>query len=200
MPGRILATLVVGLVACLQIGRLDAQSVEDPLPVTGSLIYNALFLNRVYGTDSRGLALRFGGRVALRAASKAYVGLGGGSWIRVTRGGCGGIPDCEGFVTSQSEAIVYQLYLQHYLGRTRLFLRGGAGLGETRTLFPENRVLIAVSRMWRGAVGAGGGIDLRIARYLYLTPSLDFTTLVSANTRAEELGSALALGLALTLH
>jgi hypothetical protein len=192
--------LVIALLAWPGIGRLDAQLVENRLPVTGSLIYNALFLNRVYGTNSRGLALRFGGRIAFRVASKTYVGLGGGSWIRITRGDCGGIPDCEGFVSSQSEAIVYQLYLQHYLGRTRLFLRGGAGMGETRTLFPENPLLIAVTRMWRGAVGAGGGIDLRLARYLYLTPSLDFTTLLGADTRAEELGSALALGLALTLH
>lgn len=193
--------LLAALIAILGLSAvpLGAQEPEVPLPVSGSLIYNALFLNRVNGAGNRGLGLRFAGRVATRVGARTYLGLGGGSWIRVTRGDCG-LVDCNGYVGSQSEAVVYQLYLQQYVTRNQLFVRAGAGLADTRTLFPENRILIAVSRRWRGAVSAGLGADLRIARYVYLTPSLDFTVLPGADTGAYELGSGLAIGVALTLR
>jgi hypothetical protein len=197
MHGALLAVLI-GIVG-LGVVPLSAQEPEVPLPMTGSLIYNALFLNRVNGTGSRGLGLRFAGRVATPIGARTYLGLGGGSWIRVTKGDCG-LPNCDGYVGSQSEAVIYQLYLQRYVTRNQLFVRAGVGLADTRTLFPENRILIAVIRRWRGAVSAGVGTDFRIARYVYLTPSLDFTVLPGADTGAHELGSGLAVGVALTLR
>jgi hypothetical protein len=178
---------------------VHAQTVEDQLPVTGSLIYHGLLHNIGYDTEIFGVGLRFAGRMAVRIAPETFIGFGGGSWASLTRGACG-LPDCEGVIGSQSEAYIYHLYVQHYVSGRRLFVRGGAGLAQTRTLFPENRILIAVTNRWRGAVSAGGGIDFSIARHVYLTPSLDFTLLPGADTRATELGSALAVGLGITLR
>lgn len=178
---------------------IRAQASSDPLPVAGSLIYHALLYNRVNGSSTRGLGLRFAGRLSIKVAEQTYVGFGGGSWARVSVGSCD-LPDCEGLVTAQSEAYVYHLYVQQYLGGKRLFVRGGAGLAETRTLIPENSVLISVVRRWRGVLSAGGGVDLSLARHVYLTPSLDYTALPGADASSRELSSALALGLAITLH
>lgn len=196
---RTLVALVMVSGAWLGVRPLPAQMRGDQLPVAGTMIYHALIHNKVAGSRSRGIGLRFAGRVALRVSARSYAGFGGGSWVRLIRGECG-LPDCDGLVGAQSEAFVYQLYFQHYITENRLFLRGGAGLAETRTLVPENRILIAVIDRWRGALSAGGGIDLHLARHVYLTPSLDFTVLPGADTGARELGSALAIGLGLTLR
>jgi hypothetical protein len=191
--------LVTAFGSSFGIRALHAQTVGDQLPVTGSVIYHGLFHNIGYGTETFRIGLRFGGRIAVRVAPGTFVGFGGGSWATLTRGACD-LPDCDGYLGSQSEAYVYQLYLQQYVSGTRLFVRGSAGLAETRTLFPETRILIAVTDRWRGALGVGGGIDFPIAPHLYLTPSLDFTVLPGADTGAEELGSALAIGVAITLR
>jgi hypothetical protein len=197
-PVRTIVVLAMASGSWLGIRPVHAQVIGDQLPVAGTMTYHALIHNKVDGSRSRGIGLRFAGRVALRVSATSYAGFGGGSWVRLTRGECG-LPDCDGVVGAQSEAFVYQLYFQHYVGR-RLFLRGGAGVAETRTLVPANRILIAVTERWRGALSAGGGIDLHIAHHVYLTPSLDFTVLPGADTRARELGSALAVGLGLTLR
>ena len=194
---RVLVALIGGWGLGAQ--SLAAQEPVARLPVNGSLIYNALFLNRVYGTDTRGFAMRFAGRVATRVARGTYVGIGGGSWVRVTRGDCAGLPDCDRYVGSQSEAIVYQLYLQRYVRRNQLFLRGGLGLANTTTLLPQSR-LILMTRRWRGVLSVGTGVDLRITRYLYLTPSLDLTLLPGTDTRRDELRSCIAPGIGLTLR
>ena len=179
--------------------RPGAAQTADPLPVAGSLIYHALLYNRVNGSSTRGLGLRFAGRLAVRVADKTYLGFGGGSWARLTKGECGLSPDCDGY-NAQSEAYVYQLYVQRYLSGERVFLRGGAGLAETRTVLPVDRFVITVTSHWRGALSAGGGIDIPLARHVYLTPSLDYTVLPGAVPEAQELGSALAVGVAITLH
>jgi hypothetical protein len=171
----------------------------DPLPVGGSLVYHLLVFNRVSGTSARGIGLRFAGRLAVPVAEKTSVGLAGGSWVRISIGDCG-LPDCDGYITAQSEAFVYQLYVQQYVTGKRVFVRGGAGLAETRTLIPEIRGFITVRDRWRGALSAGGGIDLPIARHAYVTPSLDFSVLPGADREARELGGALAVGIAITLH
>lgn len=198
-PLRTLSALLLAVGSSFWSRPLGAQAV-DQLPVSGSLIYHALLHNRVNGAGGQGIGLRFAGRVAIRVAASTYVGFGGGSWVSLTRGDCGLPADCDGYVGSQSEAFVYHLYLQQYVSGRLLFVRGGAGLAETRTLFPQNRVVIAVVERWRGALSAGGGVDLRMGHHVYLTPSLDFTVLPGADTGAEELGSAVAFGLALTLR
>jgi hypothetical protein len=197
----VLRARFVSLIAVWGFGAqpLGAQEAVATLPVSGSLIYNALFLNRVYGTDTRGFAMRFAGRVGTQVARGTYIGLGGGSWVRVIRAECAGFPDCDRYVGSQSEAIVYQLYLQRYVRRNQLFLRGGLGLANTTTLLPENG-LIAVTRRWRAALSVGTGVDLRITRFLYLTPSLDVTLLPGTDTRREELRSGITPGVGLTLR
>jgi hypothetical protein len=177
----------------------QAQVAGDPLPMSGSLIYHALLYNRVSNSSSRGLGLRFAGRLALRVANRTYVGFGGGSWARVSVGSCE-VVDCDELVTAQSEAYIYHLYVQQYLGGKRLFLRGGAGWAQTRTLIPENSFFISIIQRWRGALSAGGGVDLPIARHVSLTPSLDYTILPGVHGSSRELGSALALGVAITLH
>lgn len=199
VPWRPAAAIVLAL-ACLPSSRsLRAQAVEEPLAIGGSLVYHLLIFNRVGSTSNRGVGLRFAGRLAVPVAEKTSIGFGGGSWVRVSVGDCGQ-PDCDGLVTAQSEAFVYQLYVQQYLSAKRLFVRGGAGLAETRTLIPENSIFIDVIDRWRGALSAGGGIDLPVGRHVYLTSSVDFTVLPGADREAKELGSALAVGLAVTLH
>jgi hypothetical protein len=178
---------------------LQAQEPEQPLPVTGSLIYHALFHNVVESAETVGVGLRFAGRLALRVGPRTYAGFGGGSWVTLSRGEVAVVQPQAGYFGAQSEAFVYLLYLQQYVAG-RLFVRGGAGIAQTRTLIPENRVVIRVVERWRGSLSAGAGIDFPLARHVYLTPSVDLTALPGANTRAEELGSALAFGIAITLR
>lgn len=191
--------VVLAVVSMLATRSGLAQAAGDPLPMAGSLIYHALLYNRVTGSSTRGIGLRFAGRISIRLAHRTYAGFGGGSWARISVGECD-LPDCEGLVTAQSEAFVSQLYVQQYLGGKRLFIRGGAGFAETRTLVPENSFFISVVRRWRGALSTGGGIDLPIARHVYLTPSLDLTVLPGVDASSRELKSALTAGLAITLH
>jgi hypothetical protein len=176
----------------------QAQAAEDPLPMGGSLIYHAVLYNRVSDNSSRGLGLRFAGRISIRLTERTYVGFSGGSWARVSVDNCD-VADCDRLVTAQSEAFVSQVYVQHYLSR-KLFVRGGAGWAQTRTLVPENSFFVSVIQRWRGALSTGGGIDFPIARHVYLTPSLDLTVLPGVDASSRELKSALAAGLAITLH
>jgi hypothetical protein len=179
-------------------GALHGQT-PDPLPVTGSLVYHALLHHVIDSAQARGVGLRFAGRIALRVGPDTYAGFTGGSWMSVTVGALDAEPQDTQYLGSQSEAFVYLLYAQHYISR-RLFLRSGAGVAETRTLIPVSRGLISVTEHWRAGVSVGAGMDLPLGRYLYLTPSLDFTLLPGADTGAQELGSALALGLGITLR
>jgi hypothetical protein len=179
---------------------LGAQEVVDPLPVTGSLIYNLVIYDRMPGTRGNAALTRFAGRVALKVAQSTYVGLGGGSWSRIVGTDCAVVPDCDEFATAQSDAIIHQLYLQRYVSRSGLFFRAGAGLASTSTLLPENRGVMGFTLRWRAALSAGVGMDIRLARFLYVTPSLDVTVLPGTDTRAAELRSGIAPGLALTLR
>jgi hypothetical protein len=129
----------------------------------------------------------------------SYIGFTGGSWVSLTVGDFAPLEGETEYLGSQSEAFVYLIYVQQYVSR-RVFVRGGAGLAETRTLIPENRVLISVTERWRASTSLGAGVDLPLGRHVYLTPSVDFTVLPGADTDARELGSALALGLAITLR
>jgi hypothetical protein len=194
--GNVLA-LTILLASWFGARALHGQTMEH-LPVTGSLVYHALLHNGVDSAESRGVGLRFAGRIALRVRRETYVGFNGGSWVSLTVGDFGPEPQTE-YLGSQSEAFVYLIYVQQYVSQ-RLFLRGGAGLAETRTLIPESRILISVTERWRASMSLGGGADLPLGRHVYLTPSVDFTLLPGADTDARELGSALALGLAITLR
>lgn len=193
---------LLGLLGLLTLAArsLAAQEATDPLPVTGSLIYNLVIYDRVPGTQGRAALTRFAGRVAVRVGKSTYVGLGGGSWSRIIGSACTVVAPCDDFATAQSDAIIHQLYLQHYVSRRRLFFRAGVGIASTATLLPENRTVMAFALRWRAALSAGVGTDLRIARFLYVTPSLDVTVLPGADTRAAELRSGIAPGLALTLR
>jgi hypothetical protein len=177
---------------------LNGQTM-DQLPVTGSLVYHALLHNGVDSAESRGVGLRFAGRIALRMGRGSYVGFTGGSWVSLTVGDFAPLAGETEYLGSQSEAFVYLIYVQQYVSR-RVFVRGGAGLAETRTLIPESRVLISVTERWRASTSLGAGMDLPLGPHVYLTPSVDFTVLPGADTDARELGSALALGLAITLR
>jgi hypothetical protein len=48
--------------------------------------------------------------VAIPVSPSAYVGLGGGSWVRDIRPSCLDISDCRDLLAYQGEAVVYQLY------------------------------------------------------------------------------------------
>jgi hypothetical protein len=193
---------LLGLLGLLSLATqsLGAQQVADPLPVTGSLIYNLVIYDRMPRTRGHAAVTRFAGRVAARVGSATYVGLGGGSWSRIVGADCTIVVECNGLATAQSDAIIHQLYAQHYVSRSGLFFRAGAGLASTYTLLPEDRAAMGFTLRWRAALSAGLGVDLRIARFLYLTPSLDVTVLPGTDTRAAELRSGIAPGLALTLR
>jgi hypothetical protein len=167
--------------------------------VSGSLIYNGIAYNRIHDRSSGGIGLRFAGRVAFRVAEHTYIGIGGGSWARGVQSDCTLVPNCRRYLIAQSEAILYHLYIQRYMGSRNIFLRAGSGIAQTRTVTLESRFMVAEQR-WRLAVSTGAGIDLRIARFLYLTPSIDLTVLPGTDTRAQELRSGWALGVALTLR
>lgn len=190
--------VVLAVVSMLATRSGLAQATRDPLPMASSLIYHALLYNRVTGSSTRGIGLRFAGRISIRLTERTYVGFGGGSWARVSVDNCD-VADCDRLVTAQSEAFVSQIYVQQYLSGM-LFIRGGAGWAQTRTLIPENSFFISVIQRWRGALSTGGGIDVPIARHVYLTPSLDLTVLPGVDASSRELKSALTAGLAITLH
>lgn len=176
-----------------------AQETVSSLPLTGSLIYNGVVYNRVHDRPSGGVGLRFAGRLAFRVAEHTYLGVGGGSWARGVQSDCTLVPNCGRYLVAQSEAILYHLYIQRYLGSRNIFLLAGSGIAQTRTVTLESRFMVAEQR-WRVPVSTGAGVDLRIARFLYLTPSIDLTVLPGTDTRAQELRSGWALGLALTLR
>jgi hypothetical protein len=191
---------VIGLVGVLIVGARTIQAQDTVgLPVTGSLIYNAVVYNRVENGGGRGGAFRFAGRIAVRISPSTYVGFGAGSWVRDSRPSCDIYPDCEHLIAAQGEAVVYQGYVQHYVRNNVLFVRAGTGLARTTTLLSQFPFFEA-TRRWRAAVSVGTGVDLRIAELLYLTPSFDVTVLPGADTKAEELGTGFAFGLALTLR
>lgn len=196
-------TPLLGLIGLsLAAPSVAAQEGAAPasLPLTGSLIYNLVIYDRMPGTRGHAALTRFAGRVALRVGEATYIGIGGGSWSRIIGSDCAVVPDCDEFATAQSDAIIHQLYLQRYVSRSGLFFRAGAGVASTMTLLPENRGVMGFKLRWRAALSAGVGVDLRIAPFLYLTPCLDITVLPGTDTRAAELRSGIAPGLALTVR
>lgn len=191
------ALMLLGLVAA----RAAAQGrPETGLPVTGSLAFNLLFYRSPSdvsvgpGGFTNG---RFHGRVAVRVARRTYVGLGVGSWARaVTEATYGDLA----IVSSLSEAVVLQAYVQHYpLRALPWFVRGGTGIAHTYTVQPAGRVMIG-RRHWRGPASVGSGVDLRVGGPLHLTASADYTILPAVRSGATELRSAWALGAAITLR
>lgn len=175
-------------------------SPEPPLPVAGTLLYNLLFLSRPPDSPDGGFAARFGGRFALRAAPRTYVGIGVGSWVQARTGRCVDPAVCGTYAVYWSEAVVYQLYAQHLPSApVPGWLRLGIGIANTSTLEPGGG-LIDVYARWRPAVSGGAGADLRIGGHLFLTPSIDYTVLTGVRRRGPELHHALAMGLGVTIR
>ena len=177
---------------------LAAQAVLEELPVSGSLTYNALIYDRAHGADGRAWGLRLAGRLALRLTSRTYLGIGVGSWSRETLA-CAAVQPCPGFIVAHSEAVVHQLYAQHYVWRNKAFLRAGSGAALTRTLQLLGG-FIEVTESWRPVVAVGVGTDIRISSAVYLTPSLDVAMLLGVDRGTAELRSAVMPGLGLTLR
>ncbi len=94
---------------------------------------------------------------------------------------------------------MHQVYLQQYLVRHRVFIRGGAGVAITSTLQPQSGEIQA-ARYWRAALTTRASLDLPVACWLYVTPSLDFTVLPGTNMAERKLRSGVAMGVALTLR
>jgi hypothetical protein len=193
--------LVCGLAAGVN-ARALAQSThpERPLPVTGTLLYNLLFLSHPPDIGGDAFGARFAGRVAIWVAPRTYFGVGVGSWAQALTERCTPPVNCGTFADYWSEAIVYQFYAQH-APATRFpgWLRLGAGLANTTTLAPAGR-LIRLDQRWRVAVTGGAGADVRVAGHLLLTTSIDYTVLPGVERGSRELRHALALGLGLTIR
>jgi hypothetical protein len=195
---RIVQSALLVLAALCPGTQASAQFPEQ-LPITGSVVYNAIIYNQARGTERHDYGFRFAGRVAARVARDTYVGAGVGSWVRQTGSNCYIFTACANRLDAQSEAIVHQVYLQQYLVRHRAFARVGVGPAITSTLQAGGNV-IEYSKRWRPALTTGVGFDLRLARFLYLTPSFDVTVLPGADTAHGELRSAIAPGIAITLR
>ena len=197
-PRRVLVWVCVG--GMVTPARAQDPSPERPLPVAGTLLYNLLFLSRPSDAPDGGFAARFGGRFALRASPRSYVGLGVGSWVQARKGQCVDPAACGTFAVYWSEAVVYQLYAQHAPSASLPgWLRLGLGVANTSTLVP-GAGLIDVYDRWRGAVTGGAGADLRIGGHLFLTPSIDYTVLTGVRRGGPELHHALAMGLGVTIR
>ena len=191
--------LVVALCAATVV-RAQGQGEDRELPVAGTLTYNMLFLSHPPGQENGGFGARFGGRFAIRAGPRTYVGVGVGSWAQAQLGECSAPVECGTFANYWSEAIVYQAYAQHspspaFPGWARL----GAGIANTSTLLPAGSVIDVLDR-WRAALTGGVGADLRVGGHVFVTPSMDYTLLPGVGRGGEDLRHALALGFGVTIR
>ena len=178
----------------------QSPSPERALPVAGTLIYNLLFLSGPPDSHGGGVGARFGGRLAVRVAPRTYVGMGVGSWAQAQTGRCAAPVDCGTFADYWSEAIVYQVYAQHSPSTEfPAWVRLGAGIANTSTLAPAGSVIDVADR-WRVAVTGGVGTDLPVSGHLFVTPSIDYTSLRGVAGRSQELRHAFALGLGVTFR
>jgi hypothetical protein len=199
-------SLGLGLGLALGASSAQAQGTSAPLPITATLLFNALLYETPVGLEGGPLLTgRFAGRVGVRITPRSFAGFAVGSWqlgdAHCVRAGCDG--GRESFVTVNREAVVLQLYGQVYpTRRLPLFVRAGAGIGHTYTLKPDGAFgLYMVGRTNQYLVASlGGGLDLRLARHLYLTPSLDYTTMLGVEATSDDLRSALAMGVGLTVR
>jgi hypothetical protein len=172
---------------------------ERRLPVAGTLIYNVLFMSRPPNSHGDPGA-RFAGRFSIRAGSPTYVGVAIGSWAQASLGQCAVPIDCGTYANYWSDAIVYQVFVQHApLRKFTGWVRLGAGVANTSTLVPAGS-LISVASRWRAAVSAGVGSDLRVMHHVFVTPSVDYTILPAVERTQMELRHALALGVGVTIR
>lgn len=184
--------LVVACVA-FAITPLPAQA---RLPLAGSIVYNALRFSQQTDRSAPGLGWRFVGRMAFPVTDKFYVGFAVGSWVRAYHA-CVRPADCPTELSDYSEAVNHTLYAQLYVAPA-WFLRAGGGFARTEVLAPSYSV-ISVQRRTRWSFAAGAGVDIPIRRFLYLTPSIDYTALPAVPTGASEIRWSLAYGIGLTL-
>lgn len=193
----VLAVLLAGCTA----GAAAQQRAElRDLPVAGTLLYNYLWLSRPADVDHGGHGARFAGRFGVRAAPRTYVGVGVGSWAQAQTGGCPLPNACGEFADYWSEAVVYQLYLQHRPHPAfPAWGRAALGIANTYTLLPGGG-LISVADRWRTAFSAGIGADMGLAPHIYITPSFDYTLLAGVGESSRELRHAMALGVGLTIR
>jgi hypothetical protein len=92
------------------------------------------------------------------------------------------------------------VYAQHTPSTSfSVWVRLGAGIANTSTLVPAGGVIDVADR-WRGAVTGGVGTDLPVGGHLFVTPSIDYTTLRGVAGRSQELRHAFALGLGVTFR
>ena len=125
-----------------------------------------------------------------------------GSWAQAKTRECGAWPGCA-VADYWSEAVVYQAYIQHTpFPRLPVWSRVGVGVAHTWTALPLGPAAW-VQEKWRPALTAGAGLDVGLADHIFITPSIDFTTLRGAGWAQVgyyELRHALALGLGMTIR
>lgn len=192
MPGCRVGALLLAAAVCQLPSQALAQTRDtELLPVSGSLVYHALF----HGSDTA-VGVRFAGRISVEVASRTYVGFTVGSWDTFTES----FALAEGHAISEDlQAVAYMAYAQRYV-LTRGFVRGGAGAVHTRTVLPRDSRTVRVRGAVRPGATAGAGVDLGLRRYLFLTLSADYTYVFGAQGPPAELDRALTLGVALTLR
>ncbi len=107
-------------------------------------------------------------------------------------------PDVLG---SRSEADLYHLFLERGLrvGAGRAHIRAGAGVARTESLVGSGSSLLS-SRHARLSLAGSVGIDLGLGNHTYLTPTLGYSRILSADRTNMELSHGVLVGIALTLR
>lgn len=194
---------LVAVLACGGAAPLAGQALDERLPITATVLFNALAYDTPAGLESGALTTgRFAGRIGVPLSPALTVGFSVGSWQHAD-GFCITSDDCgwqaPAALTVNREAVLLQSYIQvPPRGGLPLFVRGGMGLGHTATFTPAGLHMVRRVNVYLSLAG-GAGADLRLVRSLYLTPSIDYTVMPAVTEASNDLRGALAIGLGLTV-
>jgi len=201
---------VLVLAMVTQLSPARAQ-VADFLPVTGTMNWNLAYgwvpaRPDGWPADSRFLGTRFGGRIGVAATSAVGIGLAVASWEAndVQATSCVGGTMCEELLRFRGEAIATTAYLQ-WQTPLEWFVRGGIGPVRSDRYVPDEAMgiqtdLIRGRRDYRLGFTLGLGRDVRVARLLFVTLSLDSYVMPTIKADARELRWAILGGLGLTVR
>jgi len=173
---------------------IEAQVSAKPLPVQLTVGLGMTYPGTPPGGDGWRPSWAWTGRIGVRVADALYVGAGAEAWGQDT-GISSQVPDPSSWLVSSAQVTSFLAYAQYYPLQAVGFVRGGAGLSVSYTNVPAGPY-IASTRKKYFAWTIGGGADLRIHQPIYLTPALDYTSLVDvAEGPALDHGLTFSLGL-----
>jgi hypothetical protein len=194
---RRLALAALFLVANGTCRQVEAQASAKPLPVQLTVGLGMTYPGTPPGGDGWQPSWAWTGRIGVRLADALYVGVGAEAWGQDT-GISSQVPEVSSWLVSSAQVTSWLAYAQYYPLQAVGFLRGGAGLSFSYTNVPAGPY-IASTRKKYFAWTIGVGADIRIHRPIYLTPALDYTSLVDV-PEGPALDHGLTLSLGLTIR